>query len=317
MRKIVVILSVLLIPLAVCGRSYYRPSRAKNVEPDNYHFGYISFSAGYSSLSQTVKNVHTTGDFSYLIGLGYEFRINSFWLSVGAQYMQEKSKTNVDEFKFRPQFKGLDDQEKAVTYYEYQIRQTDRQTWKTIDIPIMLGYYNSGFYVGAGAKVGFSIGSTISTKGEYDLSAQYDRYIDEFREVNYYTHYNVPEQQWNLKLRPQFSLIGEIGYDILSPVMTNKAICHVLKVGFYFEYGLRTPLPQDAMDPISIQGKSVVEAAKTKADVRQATINPFYLSASASDKWVVPYYVGVKLTYMFGGSRHNTGTWHKGCQCYQ
>ncbi|MCQ2348826.1 MAG: hypothetical protein MJZ65_06570 [Paludibacteraceae bacterium] len=315
MKKYCILLCIALVPLLASART--RSYSRSNTQADNYHFGYISAAAGYTSISQNIDNVHTTGDLGYLVGLGYEFRRNSFWLSVGAQYMQEKSKTEIDEFSFIPSFKGLDDQGRNVDYYRYTIRQTDQQAWQTIDVPILLGYYYNGFYCGAGAKVGFSMSSSITTGGNYDLSAQYERYIGEFRQVNYYTNYPIDNRRFDCNLRPQFSLLGEIGYDLLSPMNTNSRICNVLKLGFYFEYGLRSVRPQNTLDIVSIGGKTVEEAARTGADVREATINPFYMSTATEGKWVVPYFVGVKLTYMIGGNRYATGTWHKGCMCYQ
>jgi len=312
MRKVYIILGLILL---VNSANLY--ARSPYAQADNYHFGYISAAAGYSSLSQNISTASTTGDLGYLVGVGYEFRRTSFWLSVGAQYMQHQSKTAIDAFEYIPPYKGLDDQGKNVDYYKYTIRQTDEQSWRTIDVPIQLGYYYNGFYVGAGAKVGFSMGSTITVSGGYELSALYTRYMQEFREVHYYTNYDLPKTQHNIDLRPQFSLIGEIGYDLLSPMMTNEAVCHVLKIGFYFEYGLRSVRPEGSIDVISIEGMSVEDAAKAKADVTKATLNPYYLSTATEGKRIVPYFVGAKLTYMIGGNRYATGTWHKGCMCYQ
>jgi len=312
MRKKQLVIGLILLSICINANA-----RKQYGYADNYHFGYISAAAGYTSLSQNIPNVATTGDFGYLVGLGYEFRHTAFWLSVGAQYMQHQSKTVIDAFAYIPPYKGMDDQAKNVDYYKYTIYQTDQQLWRTIDVPIQLGYYYNGFYVGAGAKVGFSVGSTITVSGEYDLSAKYNRYMEEFRDVNYYTHYSLPETKHNVALRPQFSLIGEIGYDLLSPMMTNDALCHVLKIGFYFEYGLRSVRPEGSMDVISIDGMSVEEAAKAKADITKATLNPYYLSTATEGKRVVPYFVGAKLTYMIGGNRYASGTWHKGCMCYQ
>lgn len=316
---------VLLLTILMVGSSGYartrqtvhRGNRQAAISMDNYHFGYLSVSGGYTSLSHTIPDVSVQGNWGALAGLGYEFRKSSFWISVGAQVMQEQSQMRVNEFSYIPSFKGVDDQQQPVDYYRYTIRQTDDNVWRTVDIPILLGYYNSGFYVGAGVKVGFAVGATTTTDARYDLSAKYTHHIGEFQEMNYYTNYNVGKIKYEPDMRPQFSVLGEIGYDVLSTLSTNSRVCHVLKLGFYFEYGVRNLRPDKAIDPIFIQGLSVEEAARTGADVRQATVNPYYCSSNVGGKWIVPYYVGLKLTYMIGGSRNATGTWHKGCQCYQ
>lgn len=273
-----------------------------NANSDNYHFGYVSVSAGYTSLSQNVENVSTKGGLGLIGGLGYEFRHTGFWLSAGAQFQMENSQTTVGEYS-TPYYSGIDDQRKPVNY-RYVINQQDKQSWRTIDIPILLGYYISGFYVGAGAKVGFSVGST--TTGTYELIGNYPDLVGEFRNVNYYTTYSMASQTYNYPMRPQFSVLGELGYDLLSSMMTNSRICHVLKLGLYAEYGLRSVRPADAVEPVTINPENV----------KQAQINPYYQSTMTAGQRIVPFYVGVKLTYMLGGSRTSGGTWHRGCQCY-
>jgi len=298
--------------LGLQARSF---SRNYSNKADNYHFGYVSAAAGYTSLSQNMNTAQTTGSLGYLVGAGYEFRHTSFWISVGAQYLQEKSKAHLEnEFKLE---NGVDDQGRNVNYFRYTTQQTDEQVLRTIDVPILLGYYYEGFYVGAGAKVGFDIGSKITVNGSYELSAQYQHTMEEFHDVKYYKSYNLPATTFDCDLRPQFSVIGEIGYDLLSPISTNSRICHILKIGFYFEYGLRSIRGQEAMDPISINGVGIEEARSKQYDVRKTTLNPYYMSAATANAYVVPYFVGAKLTYMIGGNRYATGTWHKGCMCYQ
>lgn len=290
----------------------------------DYHFGYVSLSAGYTSLSQNISNVSTKGNLGALIGAGYEFRMHNAWVSVGVQFQQLKSTTDVGAYDYIPPYSGLDNQSPArpVDYYRYTIQQKDKQVWRTIDIPIMVGYYNHGFYFGLGAKVGFNMGSKITTSGTYDLAAKYTEFVGEFHSTPDFTHplyhlYEVKEKEYDCKLRPQFSIIGEIGYDLLSSLSTKSTICHMLNIGFYWECGLRSVRPSDSIDPIAIEGMSVQDAAIAQADVCKARMNPYYLSTMTEGKFVVPFYVGIKLTYLIGSGWNSTATWHKGCQCYE
>jgi len=252
-------LTILLIaaPLTIWARSY------GNVGHGDYHFGYISGSVGYSSLSQNIAEETTKGDIAWLVGTGYEFRMNNGWVSVGVQYQQEKSVSTPSEYQYFTPFGGEDNHlpPRRIDYYRYTIRQTDRQEWHTVDIPLIAGYYNNGFYAGAGLKVGFSVNSHITTSGEYDLAAKYTEYVGIIENVGPYTTYKMPEQKYDSKLRPQISLLGEIGYDLLSTIQTNSTICHMLKIGVYGEYGLRSVRPDDSMDPIQLQGLNMAEAA--------------------------------------------------------
>lgn len=316
MKKTLFLL-LLLAPIGLYARSMSRGQYG------DYHFGYISLSGGYTSLSQNISEVSTKGSWGGLIGVGYEFRMRNAWVSVGVQFQQLQSTTTVDEYDYITPYNGLDNQNPArpVDYFRYTIQQKDKQVWRTIDIPIMAGYYNSGFYIGLGAKVGFNMGSKITTGGTYDLAAKYTEFMGEFRSTPDFTHplyhlYEVKDKEYDCKLRPQFSIIGEIGYDLLSSVSTNSTVCHMLNIGFYWECGLRSVRPSGSLDPIAIEGLSVKEAAQAQADVCNARMNPYYLSTMTEGKFIVPFYVGVKLTYLIGGSWNSTATWHKGCQCY-
>lgn len=316
MKKTLFLL-LLLAPIGLYARSMSRGQYG------DYHFGYISLSGGYTSLSQNISEVSTKGSWGGLIGVGYEFRMRNAWVSVGVQFQQLQSTTTVDQYDYITPYNGLDNQNPArpVDYFRYTIQQKDKQVWRTIDIPIMAGYYNSGFYIGLGAKVGFNMGSKITTGGTYDLAAKYTEFMGEFRSTPDFTHplyhlYEVKDKEYDCKLRPQFSIIGEIGYDLLSSVSTNSTVCHMLNIGFYWECGLRSVRPSGSLDPIAIEGLSVKEAAQAQADVCNARMNPYYLSSMTEGKFIVPFYVGVKLTYLIGGSWNSTATWHKGCQCY-
>jgi len=280
---------------------------------DHYHFGYVSVGGGYSSIVQDVPGTVITGDVALLGGLGYEFRHNSFWLSVGAQYTMERSRLKADNLKY-DNIPGIDDMGKEVKF-GYYYNQADQHNWRTIDIPLMVGYYYSGFYAGAGAKIAFSYGSFVKSSGTYRFTGTYTMsqgdhtntitYGTEGYPVGYYKPY-ATENKTTCALRPQVSVIGEVGYDVLSSMLNNSLICHVLKVGFYFECGLNTFRPIDSLDPLNINPNNAAEA----------TMNPYVLTAKTADQILSTFMVGAKLTYMIGGSRNNSGTWHKGCQCY-
>jgi len=285
----------------------------------DFHFGYISASAGYSSLSQNIKDVTTKGSWAAIVGAGYEFRMNNGWASAGVQLTRHQSTTTPNTYVFDSPIGGWDSEKDAIEFYRYTIHQIDKQTFHSVDIPFMAGYYNSGFYIGAGVKVGFSVASSITTSGSFDLGAKYKDGIGIVEHVGPYTTYSMDEKRYSCNLQTQCALIGEIGYDLLSSMMTNSTICHMLKIGIYAEYGLRNIRPLGSMDPIQLQGMNYEEAARTygQVDATQGTITPYYLNTRTEGKRIAPYYVGVKLTYLIGSSWSASKTWHKGCQCYQ
>ena len=285
----------------------YRKSDAN----DFYHFGYVSAGVGYTSLQTDINAMRPYGNVGGLVGVGYEFRKNNAWMSVGVQFEMHRSSGQITQDKI--DMDGKDTQGKDVTLH-YRIDQTDKYAWNFIEVPVLVGYYNTGFYVGVGPKISYALSPTVSTSGTYELSATNKNIGEEFRNMpeHGYTNYEFSSEQ-EIYLRPLVSVIGEIGYDVLSKLPTRSLYCSVLKIGFYFEYGINSMLKpvEDTHFEVDRQGdEKVVSTSKV-------TINPYLSSAVTTQQRAVPFYTGIKITYMFGGSAHGTGTFHHGCQCYQ
>ena len=94
--------------------------------------------------------------------------------------------------------------------------------------------------------------------------------------------------------------------DLLSSVGTRSQLCHVLKLGFYFEYGLNNfAASWDEAQP---------NIVPEQQNATRATVYPYINTLSGR---IVPFYAGAKLTYMIGGSRTARAGFHHGCMCYQ
>ena len=305
--KYIVVIAMLAGSILPANARYFR--RAGNVSGlggDNYHFGYICGGLGYTSLQEAVPDFTPSGNLGGLVGFGYEFRNNSLWVSAGLQLEFHRSHATLDTYKYN--HSGYDTQGKEVMLH-YTIEEQDQQKWQFIEIPIMVGWYFKGFYVGAGPKIGYSLNSSIVATGTYELSATNELYNIEFKNMpdHGYTTYEF-EGEHVASLKPMISLIGEIGYDVLSAVPTRSQLCHVLKVGFYFEYGLNS-----MVEPVSTNTRIAIDP-KNATSVQ---INP-YLASGMTEKYrVVPFYTGVKVTYLVGGSRTARASgYHRGCNCY-
>lgn len=292
---------------------------------DNYHFLWFSLSGGYSAFE---ANYNSQGSFGGLAGVGYEFRRSHFWISVGGQMQMHRTAItgiNREFFKGSPNWptnlngeplRALDDQSPAKQFDPfYSVSQTDKQEWNTIDVPLMLGYYDHGFYFGVGAKAGFSFRSKISTTGTYRMAADYDRYVGMFEDMpeHFFTTYNYSGTQ-NVSLHTQCSVLGEIGYDVLATVASHSMFCHVLKVGVYAECGV---LGVRGTSGENLGVLSFQRLSDTEFNPTEAVINPYFMTGMNASDRLYPFYVGLKITYMFGGSpTMRPGTWHRGCMCY-
>jgi hypothetical protein len=302
MMKKFVVYTLLLTMVAVSASARNRWS----LDEDNYHFGYVSAGLGYTSLSYRAGNISAKGGLGYSAGFGYEFRRHHLWISSGLQFQALGSELTIDEYTYSPPVGGMDVMGRTVSQYIYTVQQRDKQSWMTLDIPIMVGFYSNGFYLGGGFKVAFPVYSAGTVSGSYDIDAVYDRYVGTVSDMHYYTNYPYEGKADAYKLRPMVALAGEIGYDFLSLMPTNEVICHMLKLGLAFEYGLRSVKTAPLSEPLTINPDNITDV----------TINPYFATERGTNSWTVPYFVGVKLTYMVGGSRSTTATWHRGCQCY-
>ncbi len=276
---------------------------------DDFHFGYVSGSVGYSMLHTGATNIVSHGDAGGAVGIGYEFRNSGLWVNLGAQMSFHRSSLAIDAYTF--ELPGEDTQGKNVQLV-YQVSETDVLQWNYIDVPILVGYYVKGFYLGGGIKLSYAIHPITQTQGTYDLSGKYAEYAEPIsnQPQHGYTQYDFADKRTN-RLNVGASLIGEIGYDLLSSLPTSSRICHVLKLGFYFEYGLNNQLSKWDTPQLHIEATSTAQMTPA-TDIQ---VNP-YLNTESNPARTVPFYAGVKLTYMIGSSRTARAGFHHGCMCY-
>lgn len=303
----------LILVIAMAIPSFAQGGRKRGIiDGDHYHFGYVSGHVGYSILDIHSLGVLPLGNVGGGVGFGYEYRNSGLWANVGVQVSFHRSKLELDPYstlseKDQTPYRGLDTQGKSTTFI-YDITETDEIQWNFFDVPILFGYYTHGFHIGAGIKISYALSTSSHATGVYDLKAWNDDLQCKFQDMpeHGYTEYKFDCQQDN-RLKIGVSLIGEIGYDLLSSVPTNSSLCNVLKLSFYFEYGLN-PIVQGWEEP-------QCRIKPTKENMTQATINP-YLNTVNSPGRVVPFFAGAKLTYMIGGSRTARAGRHHGCMCY-
>ena len=309
-KKILLLTLALGLSVAMSAQSFRRHHSAFEVG-DDYHFGYVSGSIGYSMLQTSVPNAMPHGSLGGAVGVGYEFRNSGLWANIGVQMSFHRSSLAVDEYTY--EFPGKDTQGKDVTL-QYRVNQTDEMEWNYIDVPILIGYYVSGFHVGAGIKVSYALNPVTRSYGTYTISGLYETYAEPFHDMpdRGYTDYDFENRVAN-QLNVGASLIGEIGYDLLSSMPTSSRICNVLKLAFYFEYGLNSQARKWETDQPSILISGDPEKEPVPATPVQ--INP-YVNTFANPGHTVPFFTGVKLTYMIGGSRTARAGMHHGCMCY-
>lgn len=282
---------------------------------DNYNFVYVGGNIGYTNLLENAKDMTSTGGLGFQLGVGYEFRNSGFWMNAGLQYSHYTSTLSVDPYQEQRAGFAVTGQQ-ATFYYDVTgpngtSNPQDVNNWNAFGIPVMVGYYKMGFYVGAGAKLDLYLNPKSRSKGEYELSAKHNGSSVIFKNMPNYYYTTYPyDQTHKVTLNPEISLIGEVGYDLLSSMVTAKSTCHILKLGLYFEYGLNNMLK-----PGTLTERLIVNPNNATDVEVQATLN----MAQYESNRINPFFIGARLTYVIGGSRtaHKVSAAHKGCTCYE
>lgn len=179
----------------------------------------------------------------------------------------------------------------ALMHYDFD-QSLDKQSFLFVNLPVVLGYYYRGLYLGAGAKIGYCIHAKESTTLLYSTSATYQQYIDDFASMSdhFYTTYSSSVTE-NLNSKYKLSAIAEIGYDILT---YSREINHTnrsgLKISVVAEYGLNNLINTNAGLPLySFNEKNAAELF----------IHPFYNTNSAQSYRIHPLYVGMRISWIF------------------
>ena len=308
----IAVLVALLMAGSISAWGQYR-RRGGLADGDHYHFGYVSGHVGYSILDTHATGVMPMGKVGGGVGLGYEYRNSGLWANVGLQLSFHRSELRLDPYTVDHAGKmRLTGTTVLPGILHYMVEQTDKIEWTFFDVPILFGYYTHGFYVGAGLKLSYAISAKTRTKGNYELSFSPELYDATYKNMpeRGLTTYEFESKQTN-RMNIGCGLIGEIGYDLLSSLPTNSRLCHVLKVGFYFEYGLNNLNKGGDKERFELPQPDENGEARAK----EVVFNP-YLNTKDSPKRVVPFFAGVKLTYMIGGSRTARAGFHHGCMCY-
>lgn len=310
----IVFMAALLLLVSLPSWSQYRRRRGGLADGDHYHFGYVSGHVGYSILDTHATGVMPMGNVGGGVGVGYEYRNSGLWANIGVQYSMHRSELRLDPYTADHAGKmRLTGSTVLPGTMHYDVQQTDKIEWNFIDVPILFGYYTHGFSIGVGLKLSYALNPVSLTKGTYELSFSPNLYDATYKNMpeRGLTTYEFETKQAN-RLNISAGLIGEIGYDLLSSVPTNSRLCHVLKLSFYFEYGLNNSNKGGDKSRFELPAPDDNGEARAKNVVFNA-----FLNTENSPARTVPFFAGAKITYMIGGSRTARSGFHHGCMCYQ
>ena len=236
-------------------------------------------------------DIHTKGGAGAGIGIGYELRHKGFWLATSVDVQYGVSTMKTDGYSIDREM--IDTQGKHVNFHYDVQSYSDTQHDLRLGIPVILGFYTNGFYGGAGARFSLAPYTATTPSIHYKTTGGYERYIDDFENMpnHFYTEYTIDGKS-KVSIKPQFSVVAELGYDILNKErMSNYARCSVLKIAVFAEYGINS----------CITGVPHEEDTYEVDKVNPTILNPssFYANKDMRNARIVPLFVGVKVVYMF------------------
>lgn len=284
-----------------------------------FHYVTLPISVGYSSyLSPGFKNEPGFENFSVpgkvgaTVGLGYEYRYRKFWLSVGieGQLFTSRLRPGVAQIDTMVYDSDLDQTNpQRENRYSYHISKwNDDQLAIYGNVPLMVGVRFNAFYIGVGAKVGYSFYATSTPSATYTTTSHYDRFIDDFVGMpnHYLTNYNsglVPEENYNLEIGLNVAAIAEIGYEVYHSEGSKHVRPWILKLGAYAEYGFLSAYTNSGNVKQQLEFKNIPDPVdpsnSTVQDPSQILLRPFYKCHDTRNVAINPLYVGAKLTFMF------------------
>jgi len=280
-----------------------------------FHYLSLPMSFGYSNyLAPGFKNQVSTytnpGKIGATLGIGYEYRYRLFWMSM---HLEGQVLTS----RLRPGIAQIDtmmydtdshyDSKKRENAYHYKFSDWhDDQLGVYGCFPIMFGFRANAFYMGIGAKVGYSFYGTSTPKSTYTTSSTYDRYIADFEDMpnHYLTEYGSGLTSGGKDITIDFGInvaaIAEIGYEVYHSEGSKHVRPWILKLGAYAEYGLLTAYTNNGNVQPQIEMATVTLSDGTTAvDPSQLELRPFYKAHDTRDVSINPLYVGAKLTFLF------------------
>lgn len=286
----------------------------KQLYPE-FHYLTLPMSVGYSSyLSPGFKNEAGLENFSNpgkvgaTIGIGYEYRYRKFWLSVGieGQLLTSRLRPGIAQIDTMMYDTDQENDPDRLNRYSYHFNKwNDDQLGVYGCVPFMVGVRFNAFYIGVGAKVGYSFYGTSTPSANYTTTSHYDRFIDDFHDMpnHYLTTYDAGVTSPN-DLKIEFGLnaaiIAEIGYEVYHSEGSKHVRPWILKLGAYAEYGLLSAYTNNGnIKPQMEFAQAQDQAGNSVQDPSKILLRPFYTAHDTRNVNINPLYVGAKLTFMF------------------
>jgi hypothetical protein len=250
----------------------------------------IHLGGGYPFVFDDFAETTNFGLYSANFGVSYMFRLyNGFWFDAGLEYQKQAAMSTYN-------MSGTDalvyDTQGKEMMFHYKFNSTsDYQYFDAINLPIVIGYFNNGFYIGAGPKIGLCVSVMEKSRINYTTSSSYNQYIDDFEGMpNHYNATYISECKEKLLPSLKLSAVFEMGYDFL--IKLNTENYHTLKFSLFGEF---------SMFNLKSNSTNLLLYRIDEENASYLQLAPFYYTKSTNGNRVVSLYsasVGMKLSWI-------------------
>lgn len=289
----------------------------KRLYPE-FHYLSLPISFGYSSFyspkfKDEVSTFKVPGKVGVTLGLGYEYRYRMFWMSMHleGQLLTGRLRpgiTSIDTLMYDTDVEySAPDRLNKYTYHISKWHEDQLALYGCF--PLMFGIRMNAFYMGIGAKFGYSFHATSTPTFEYSTTSHYDRYYDDFHDMPNHslTGYEAEYDEASTKFDFNFNVaaIAEIGYEVYHFEGSKRVLPWILKVGAYAEYGVFTAYENKSGEPVDheltykLYIDPISQVPTGEYDPSHLVITPYYRAHSTKNVPINPLYVGVKATFLF------------------
>lgn len=257
---------------------------------------YISlWGAGeYAGMNDSVTTPGLGG--GAFVGVGYELQYKHLLFTVGLEGNYLYTRSTMEDFSADVPMRDTEGDD-FIGKHSFSDFKNDCQA-VNLNIPVMLGAQFGNIYFLAGVKPVVNIYGTSSASTNLTLTADYERYIGEFSNMDNHSlgSYYLENKDQNIKFNFNANAVFELGY-LFDPISSEtgydvKVSKIKYRIGAFAEYGMLNIHSNVSKGPLwqPVGGGSVAPSYD---------LNPLYLADDAKGLKVHNFSVGIKFTVLF------------------
>ena len=254
--------------------------------------------AGYSSLYHGIENTKFPGGFGYNLGVGYEYKLNNFFVLTGAEFMHYNSTTRLDAYTENKDFLYPYIPDHYIDFHYAITKHKEKHSFGYLNIPLQFGYRFDRYYAIVGAKVGLNLFGNYKSTGNIQTEGVDPMFIDTL--VNIPSHYiGTKEYSDNGKLSMGLNITPGVEFGVYLDEwlggnftqLRNRQRTNIsYRAGVFVDYGMVNIVNSKP------EGQFLSDPIRNPLDV---SVNDLSNSTLAKDKRFGSLMAGVKLAVLF------------------